>query len=379
MTAPIRATFLTQMPSPYMRDLFAAMRADGRIIPRVLYMETALPGTRWKTPQLRDNEQVLPGRGLNILGGRVQWNPTICSALRNSDANIVIVSGYSSLTTQIATRWLRRRNRPWIFFGERPGIKSRRLPGRVMRATAMSAMLRSASAVAAVGISAVEAYQSRCRNSTRVFNIPYYTDTAPFLAAPARPGERDGQLRILYCGQLIERKGVDLLIKAFCRVASQHSFVSLHLVGEGAMHDHLREMVPSPLNNRVAFHGFSTIEELPQHFSRADFMVLPSRHDGWGVVINQALAAGLPIVASDAVGAAQDYVAGRGTGLIVPAGDEMALTEALARFASDTTELRLHARRARMVAPDLSLQCGVDRWVAMLQATLSSFKSTTQD
>ena len=372
MTAPIRATFLTNMPAPYMRDVFAAMRADGRIVPRVLYMEMALPGTRWKAPDLREEERVLPGRGLDLFGGRAQWNPTVCSELRESDADIFIVSGYSSLTTQIAMRWLRRTNRPWIFFGERPGIQSRRLPGRVLRSIAMSPMLRSASAVAAVGSSAVQAYQLCCQQSTRIFNIPYYTDTIPFLAVPARPGERDGQCRILYCGQLIERKGVDLLVKAFCRVAARHSSVKLDFVGDGEMLDRLREMTPSSLRDRIIFHGFSTLDDLPQHFARADFMVLPSRHDGWGVVVNQALAAGLPVVASDAVGAAQDFVAGRGTGLIVPAGDEVALTEALARFVSEISELRNCAKKARDVAAELSLERGVDRWVAMLLDTLSA-------
>ena len=68
------------------------------------------------------------------------------------------------------------------------------------------------------------------------------------------------------------------------------------------------QMVTSDTRARICYEGFRPPEELPKFFEESDVFVLPSRHDGWGVVINQALAAGLPIITSDMVGAGLDFV-----------------------------------------------------------------------
>src|SRR5271157_1611550 len=106
---PRRLTFLTIMPSPYSLDLFAAMEVDGRIMPRVLYMEMAAPDTYWGQVPLPESAEVLPGGWMNIGGGRVQWNSGVIRAIRMSRPDLVVVSGYNSLTCQQAMRWLHRR------------------------------------------------------------------------------------------------------------------------------------------------------------------------------------------------------------------------------------------------------------------------------
>lgn len=370
MTAPIRATFLTVMPAPYMQDLFAAMRDDGRIIPRVLYMEMAAPDTYWGRRTLPPNETVLDGRWFSILGGRVHWNRGVLAALRGSASDIHVISGYSSLTCQAAVQWLRATGRPWVFLGERPAMRSRRLAGRMLREIAAATGLRSAGGVAAVGSEATETYRQRCRARIPVQNIPYYTDIATFSENPAKPGSIPNRIRVLYCGQLIHRKGVDLLVRAISQLAVRCPHVTLDLVGEGPLRHELQESIPLEYRRRFTFHGFSNVEALPAYFSSADLFVLPSRHDGWGVVVNQALAAGLPIVASDAVGAARDFVADRGTGRIVPAGDVDRLAGAIEYFATHPDVLRSCGAAARTVAGELSLQTGVANWLSLFRDVL---------
>ena len=378
MTRPIRAAFLTVMPAPYMQDVFAAMRNDGRIDPRVFYMDMSMPGTYWGDRELPEHEIVLPGRGIEMFGGRIHWNPDVISSLQEADADIYVISGYSSITSQIASAWLRRLNRPCFFFGERPGIHPRRAGGRFLRHAVMSVALRDAWAIAAVGESAVQAYQTKSRASLPIYNIPYYTDLTPFQYNPSLPERETNALRFLYCGQLIERKGVDLLVQSFCEVASQHPHVKLDLVGTGPLMEPLNNSIPPHLRDRIGFHGFSPIESLPHWFSHADIFVLPSRHDGWGVVVNQALAAGLPIIATDAVGAAQDFVENRGTGTIVPTGDQQALTRAMEYFAHNPQHRRDCANQSLKVAEELSLERGVERWLRMFEETLDRSGASTR-
>src|SRR5262245_19999127 len=110
------------MPAPYSLDIFAAMEADGRIAPHVLYMEMELPDTHWGRVALPDSSELLEGRGRNFAGTRIHWNPGVTRSIRLSRPDVVVVAGYSSLTAQVAMRWLRRNKIPWVFSGEVPGI-----------------------------------------------------------------------------------------------------------------------------------------------------------------------------------------------------------------------------------------------------------------
>src|SRR5262245_20933474 len=104
------------MPSPYTLDLFAAMAADGRITPHVLYMEMQLPDTYWGKVPLPDSAELLGGRGTNLAGARVHWNPGVNRAIRRTRPELVVVAGYSSFTSQVAMRWLRWNRIPWVFW-----------------------------------------------------------------------------------------------------------------------------------------------------------------------------------------------------------------------------------------------------------------------
>ena len=82
----------------------------------------------------------------------------------------------------------------------------------------------------------------------------------------------------------------------------------LVLIGSGEMEQELRVLATELELNNVDFVGFVNQSRIPKYYAASDVFVLPSRHDGWGVVINQALAAGLPIITSNAVGAGLDLV-----------------------------------------------------------------------
>src|SRR5206468_3627451 len=128
-----------------------------------------------------------------------------------------------------------------------------------------------------------------------------------FLSSPRRV-RRDGRLRFFFCGQMIRRKGVDLLLIAFDRLITRGVDIELLLVGREADLPEFMSAMSPEARARVRYEGFQAPERLPEYFSQADVFVLPSRHDGWGVVVNQALGAGLPVITSDAVGAGLDLV-----------------------------------------------------------------------
>src|SRR5262249_28079426 len=137
----------------------------------------------------------------------------------------------------------------------------------------------------------------------------------------------------LFCGQMIERKGIDVLLLAFERLIADGIEARLMLVGrEAELPKHLASIGPQA-RSKIEFCGFQAPEALPRYFSRGDVFVLPSRHDGWGVVINQALAAGMPVISTDSVGAALDLVENGKNGMRVTAGSVGELHSAMARIA----------------------------------------------
>ena len=109
-------------------------------------------------------------------------------------------------------------------------------------------------------------------------------------------------------------------------------------------------------------------EPLPQFFAQADVFVLPSRYDGWGVVVNQALGAGLPILVSDQVGAGYDLVREGQNGFVLPVGDVGALASSMQRYVADPSLREAHGTASRKIAADWTPECGAERWVRTLKA-----------
>jgi glycosyltransferase involved in cell wall biosynthesis len=352
------------MPSPYQRELFSALHSDGRIKIRVLYYTHFAHDRNWSNPAMNPYEEVLSGKTIGWLGRSAWFNPGIIKILRDDDSDLFVLSDYSAPTTQIAMRYLTWRRKPWVFWGELPGLHERGCLTRFVRNRLQRPIKGGAVAVAAIGSLAVAAYE-RLFPEIPVFNIPYFCDLSPFIvAAKQRDKEKSTTVTILFSGQFIERKGIDVLIHAFARIAHRAPSLELQLLGTGQLFDTLCKLIPANLTNRIHFLGFKQPAALPPIFAAADIFVLPSRHDGWGVVVNEALGAGLPIIVSDRVGA-RDLVEEGRNGLVTCAGDVEDLAEALLQLGQSREKRRSFAAASAERAAQWGLDEGVRRWVEL--------------
>jgi glycosyltransferase involved in cell wall biosynthesis len=168
---------------------------------------------------------------------------------------------------------------------------------------------------------------------------PLGVDPDRFKPAGKRPSNRVP--RILFVGSIGVRKGIPLLLRAFSRLKGK---AELYLVGplEAAFGSDLAAL---PLDN-VVIPGPASGEALPGHYARADIFCLPSLEEGFGMVVLEAMASGLPVVLSAAVGAADAVTPGE-DGLVFPAGDESALTNALEILIADFEKRRAMGAIAR--------------------------------
>ena len=156
---------------------------------------------------------------------------------------------------------------------------------------------------------------------------------------PAEPEPTAGSpVRFLAAGQFIRRKGFDLLVEALrglpaegweCTIRGEGPWRRrLERRGASLGSDRLRSIDRLRSLDRLRFPGPLPNAELRAEIARADRVVVPSRHDGWAMLVNEALIAGTPVICSDACGAA-DLIDTPAAGVVVRAGDVEALAAAL--------------------------------------------------
>lgn len=133
---------------------------------------------------------------------------------------------------------------------------------------------------------------------------------------------------ILYSGKFIECKRLDVLLRAFDSFSNGNKSQVLMLVGSGPEEDRLKHMAEG-MSSRIIFCGFENQSRLPAYYRAADMTVLPSESESWGMVINESLACGTPVIVSDAVGCSDDLVIDGKTGMIFPVNDVKELAECM--------------------------------------------------
>jgi len=126
----------------------------------------------------------------------------------------------------------------------------------------------------------------------------------------------------LFVGQLIERKGVRELVKAFSEIKDKNK--KLLIIGSGKL-DYLFEQ----FENNVIHLNHLEYHQLPEYYVASDCLILPSKEEVWGLVVNEALACGTPVLASTAVGAAEDLIKEGKTGLIYNLDNNQGLIKAM--------------------------------------------------
>jgi glycosyltransferase involved in cell wall biosynthesis len=350
MTAPSpnrRVAVLTHFPSPYQVELFNEIDRQQPATLKVFYLFRRLASRQWKG--------VLPTHDHVYLDDS-PMPAGIADELR--DAAFVVFNYYNSARAAQLIRVRAATGRPWCFWGERPGYRYPWL-ARLARLGRLTALRAGDQPIWGIGSWAVESYRQEFGSARAYLNLPYYSNLDRFQCA--RP-VFSNHLTFLYSGVLTHRKGVDLLAGAFARLAAHDPRVRLKIMGAGEMAPRLRKILGA--SDRVEWVGFKDWHELPAVYASAHVLCVPSRHDGWGLVVPEGLAAGLPTIATDRTGAAIDLIAHRKNGWIVRAGDEDALFNAMqAAAALDTSRWTAMSDCARTRVAGHTLAAGAARFL----------------
>ena len=168
----------------------------------------------------------------------------------------------------------------------------------------------------------------KVRKKITVINYGFYPPELKTNDLP-RESRKDGKYRLIAVGRLIQRKGFEYLIQAMARLPEN---IVVSIVGDGPLEEHLKSVSEKHnLNGRVDFVGYVSREKIYKHLMDANCFVLSSLHEGLGIVIQEAMHVGLPIVSTDN-GGQVDIISDPQNGILVKPKDVEALAAAINRF-----------------------------------------------
>ena len=191
----------------------------------------------------------------------------------------------------------------------------------------------------------------RIHRTTQSINVELYSRSRDVPAAERERGRAERGLEgcvFVFVGRLWWGKGVDVLLDAYRSVAERRPDVSLLLVGDGEDEQRLRERAAGL--PRVSFEGFVQAADLPAVYALADAMVFPTLGDPNGLVVEEAMAAGLPVIVSEAAGDIRERVPEGRAGYVVPVRDVEVIAERMLALAGDPELRRSLSREGALIA-----------------------------
>ncbi|WP_130470375.1 glycosyltransferase family 4 protein [Candidatus Magnetaquicoccus inordinatus] len=357
--------------TPYHDALFAAIARDGRFDLRVIIMM----GPTLTHPFALDSARPYQWQ-IADTGSRIDWRLIRTVLNEEPDAWFLIASYYTP--TLVATLLaVAQSKRPWLYWTDTPLPQhiqwQGRLPGhrpwwlRLIRRFFLRWIFRHAYRSLATGDAGVTAIRQLGCPKEKSVVFPYWIAMGEKPARLNHPEQRP--LRILLgVGQLIYRKGWDIAIRALARARRHHPHLTLWLVGEGEERPLLQQQIAANgLSADVHFLGWKKPEDLPEIFQQADLLIHTARWEPYGVVILEAMAAGLAILGSEASAAAVDRVKPGHSGFIHPVGDEELLSQQILTLANDAALLRTMQEGAWHTAMQWPVERGVCQLAEIIQ------------
>jgi glycosyltransferase involved in cell wall biosynthesis len=377
MSPPARIAFLNTHPIQYKAPLYAYLNSAPDLDVSALYMSDFSvrgamdPGfgqrIKWDIDLLGGYRPVFLGAGAQRRepnGFFSMVAPEAWGEVRSGRYDALVIHGHNFAGHHVALAAARSIGLPVFMRSEthlgllRSGLKAG------LRRPLMGSLYAQCDGFFAIGSANREFYRAMGVPDEKIFLVPYTVDNERLANASDLTPERRRAVRaelgvtderpiILFAAKFQRRKHPDDLIAAARLLHAQGLRFQLSMIGSGEMEAALKAMAADLPEGVVRFHGFMNQAQLPQAYAASDVFVLPSTNEPWGLAINEAMACGLPIVASTEIGAVRDIVHDGINGRTFVARDVDGLAEALTDVVADP------AQQAAMSAASRDI---ISRW-----------------
>ena len=336
---------------------------------------------KWDVPLLKGYKyKLLPNLSPKCFSSFFgQINPSIVRELRRNQYDAVWVHGYASLTNWLAFcgAWVART--PLLIRGESHLMNYRPLWKRAIKRAGLFLLFKGISAFLPIGSLNKVYYQYYGVSDDKMFLSPYAVNNEFFSKKYHEIYHKREYLKkeldihrelpvVLYASKMTPRKRAMDLLRAHEKIQKEID-VALVFVGDGVERLTLENYTKSHNLKNVYFVGFKNQTELPDYFVIADIFVLPSTDEPWGLIINEAMNFGLPIITTDKVGAAPDLVKNGENGFIYSVGDIEKLASLLLKLLQEPDLRENMGKRSLEIIDKWSYKEDIEGILAALEYT----------
>jgi glycosyltransferase involved in cell wall biosynthesis len=366
-----RVVYWNNIPAPYVVERFNALAERGRLDFEAWFSWRTLPDRSWAVEEAtwKFRHRYLPN---GKVGRRQCALPTAIISRAKPDLLVSLYASPSFLTGWSIARARHIRTAFWV-----EATHDRWTPRSWWKEALKRRIFPKVDGFFTTGDDGrafVERYGAR---ADRVFYLPYFADYETFARGAAEAWPRRDEIRaelgvrgitFLNVGRLWWGKGLDTLIAAFAQVQQRTDReMSLVLVGDGEEEARLRKQAEDLGAQNVIFGGFRSKPELAAIYAASEVFVFPTLGDPYGLVLDEAMAAGLPAISTTAAGEIRTRITDGVSGMLVPPGDVAALAAKMEVLASDDKRRREMAEAAPRRLKGLSAA----RWAELFEEAVA--------
>lgn len=323
----MKVLFMTNIPSPYRVDFFNELGKRCELT--VIFESNSATDrdSKWMSSRAMNFTPVFL-KGIRM-GVAEAFCPGVIRYLSKKKFDVIIVGMYSSPTGMFAISFMRMAKIPFILSTDGGMIKE----ASGIKYKFKRFFINSATAWLSTGKATTEYLEYYGANPDKTYVYPFTSVSEnDVLSAPMSVCEKKQYKNklgiienkmILSVGQFIYRKGYDVLLEA-CKNVDKN--IGIYIVGGKPTEEYLAIKQEYNLTN-VHFLEFMKKDELSEYYKASDLFILPTREDIWGLVINEAMAYGLPVITTDKCVAGLEMITNGENGFIVPADDPDALCD----------------------------------------------------
>lgn len=360
----MRVVLLTEIIAPYRIPVFNEVHKRADFTFKVFFLRHTQGERHWPVykNEIQFPYEVLPGMMIERKNLRVtHFNFGVLERLARGNFDVIITGGWHQPSYVLSLLYSKLRRKKFLLWCESTASESRkkRRLGDLIRRF----FVRSASGAIVPGKASRSYLLSLGAKSERIWTAPNAVDSA-FFSEKSTPVRREKarikkerglpENLLLYAGRLVKEKGVHDLLAAYEHLAKSKKEVGLFLCGDGDLRAELEARCAEKRITNVYFTGFLNREKLAYYYGLADIFVLPSHTEPWGLVVNEAMSCGLPVVCSSHAGAAYDLVESGRNGFVFDPGDVGKLAEHLTGLVENPEKRDAFGQASRTIIEDYS-------------------------
>jgi len=377
-----KLVILSEIIAPYRIPVFNSLAKDANIDLHVIFLAETDPTLRqWHVHknEIRFSYQVLPSWRRRSERYHVLLNHGVTAALKKASPDAILCGGYNYVASWQALWWAGRHGVPFSLWVEST-TRDLRSGSRLINFLKAKFMHGCAGFVVP-GKASFKYVMNYGAPEESIFIAPNAVNNS-FFAGRSATVRRDAATHLrtlrlpsrffLFVGRLVREKGIFDLLDAYATLPPElRTEIGLVFVGDGAARSELERRSGQVRPGTILLDRFAQPEQLASYYALADIFVFPTYTDPWGLVVNEAMACGLPVIASDVAGCVADLVADNWNGRVVTAGDRQQLASAMQEIASNgamRTQMGQHSReRIQHYSPE-ACAAGIARAVLAAEA-----------